>query len=241
MPESGNMSSVTLPAEPVSPRPRRISTPSWFDLRLVLGIVLILASVLIGARVVSSASRTYPRVAARHDLAAGSILTPSDVTLARVQLPHGGTGVYVSQLEDAVGKQLSRAVSAGELIPAGALGNTVAQTTVTVPLAAAAAPDLRKGQRIELWVSTSSCSSLVLLPDVTVQAVHADEDSAFSTGSGEQDVVISVAPDLADRVMQALALDEAQLRAGILVGGQETRSGGDPILPDLTPCAGAPR
>lgn len=236
------MSCVSAPAELVSPRPHRISTPSWFDLRLLLGVVLVLASVLIGAKVVSSASRTYPRVAARHDLAAGSILTTNDLTLARVQLPGQGTGVYVSQLQDAVGKQLSRAVSAGELIPAGALGNAIAQTTITVPLAAAAAPDLRKGQRIELWVSTTSCSSLVLLPEVTVQDVHADEDSTFGTGSGAQDVVISVAPDLADRVMQALALDEAQLRAGVLVGpGRESRAAGETGLPDLSPCASAPR
>lgn len=236
------MSCVTAPAEPVSPRPRRLSTPSWFDLRLVLGIVLVLASVLIGARVVSSASQTYPRVAARHDLAAGTVLTADDVTLARVQLPDRGTGVYVPELQDAVGKQLSRAVSAGELIPAGALGNAIAQTTVTVPLASAAAPDLRKGQRIELWVSTNSCPSLVLLPDVTVQDVHADEASSFGTGTGEQDVVISVAPDLADRVMQALALEDAQLRAGVLVGrARERRSGVAPGLADLSPCARLPR
>lgn len=242
MPESGNMSSVSAPSQPTSPRPRRLATPSWLDLRLVLGVILVLASVLIGAKVVSSANRTYPRVAAQHDLAAGTILTADDLTVARVQLPRHGAGVYVSRVQDALGKQLSRPVSAGELVPVGALGGVIAQTTVTIPLPAAAAPELHKGQRIELWVSTSSCPSLVLLPDVAVQGVHADADGAFGSGSGGQDVVISVAPDLADRVMQALALDEAQLRAGVLVGtGRDQRSGSTPELPDLASCVSPTR
>jgi hypothetical protein len=233
---------VSAPQQPVSPRPRRIATPSWFDLRLVLGIVLVLVSVLIGAKIVSSATRTYERVAARHELEAGSILTASDVRLVRVQLPDHGTGVYLSALEDVVGKQLSRGVSEGELIPAAALGTLIAQTTITVPLETAAAPELRKGERIELWVSTSACRSLVLLPQVTVQAVRNDASGTFDPSSGEQDVVISVPPDLADRVMQALALDQAQLRAGVLVGPARDRtSSGTTGLPDLAPCAGAPR
>jgi hypothetical protein len=233
---------VTLPSEQASPRPRRIAPPSWLDLRLVLGVVLVLGSVLVGAKVVSSAGKTYPTVAARHDLAAGTILTADDMTLARVQLPSRGRDVYLSHPEDAIGKQLSRAVSAGELLPADALGAVAAQTTVSVPLEPGAAPDLRKGQRIELWVSTSSCSSLMLLPDVTVQAVHTDSGGALGTTGNGQDVVISVPPALADRVIQALALDEARLRAGILVGpGPDSQKGAGPSLPDLAACGSAGR
>jgi hypothetical protein len=230
------------PPEPVSPRPRRIAAPSWLDLRLVLGVVLVLGSVLVGAKIVSGARETYPAVTARRDLAVGTILTSSDLMVARVQLPGRGRGVYLSRTADVVGKRLSREVSAGELVPIDALATMAPQTTVTVPLASGAAPDLRKGERIELWVSTSSCSSTVLLPDVTVQAVHQDSDGSFSSGSGGQDVFISVAPALADRVVQALALDEAQLRAGVLVGqGGETRAG-TLALPDLATCASpAPR
>src|SRR5213078_3436670 len=98
-------------------------------------------------------------------LAAGTVLSANDLTVAQVQLPHRGAGVYLSHPDDAVGKRLSRAVSAGELLPAAALANLPARTTVTVPIGPGSAPDLRKGERIELWVSTSTCSSLVLLPD----------------------------------------------------------------------------
>jgi SAF domain-containing protein len=225
-------------AVPGSPRPRRIATPSWFDARLVLGIVLVLGSVLVGARVVSNAKHTYPRVVVRGDLAAGTVLTAGDVELAQVQLSGPGRARYLPEVTDAVGKQLNRAVTAGELLPASALARPRPQTTVTVPLASGAAPDLRKGQRIELWVSTKTCPSVVVLPDVTVQAVHADGSGSFSAGTGGQDVVISVDPALADRVITALALDDGTVRAGVLVGAA---AGSTAELADLDACSTAPR
>lgn len=199
----------------------------------MLGVVLVLASVLIGAKIVSSARHTYATVSATHNLAAGTVLSAADVKLAQVQLPGHGKGVYLERITDAVGKQLQRPISAGELVPAAALGPVPAQTTITVPLPSGAAPDLRKGQRIELWLSTASCGSIVLLPEVTVQAVRADSDGSFSSGSGGQDVVISVPPTLADRVVAALAIDQAQLRAGVLDG----RASSQAELPDLAPCS----
>jgi hypothetical protein len=222
-------------AEPSSPAARRVELPSWLDLRLALGVLLVLGSVLLGARVVSSARDTYPRVTARHDLAAGTIVTAQDVTLAHVQLPRHGDGIYLPRVQEAVGKQLSRPVSAGELVPRRALDEVAAQTTVTIPLDAQAAPELRKGERIELWLSTSSCASLVLLSDVSVQAVRSDPDRAFSGATGAQDVVISVPPALADRVVRALGFDQAQLRAGVLVGAAPPV----PALPDLSGCGGS--
>jgi hypothetical protein len=224
---------VSSPQLPPSPSPRRIATPSWLDLRLVLGVALVLGSVLLGAKVVSGARHTYPRVAARHDLAAGTILTARDLQLSRVQLPGQGAGVYLADVARVVGHQLSRPVSAGELVPSGALTRVPARTTVTVPLATGSAPDLRKGQRIELWVSASGCPSQVLLPDVTVQAVRTDTGGSFSEGDGGQDVVISVAPALADRVVRALGFDSVQLRAGVLLGPPVASA----PLPDLAPCA----
>ena len=51
-----------------SPSPRRITTPRWFDLRLVLGVVLVLAAVALGAALFSRAGDTAPVVTATHDL-----------------------------------------------------------------------------------------------------------------------------------------------------------------------------
>src|SRR5262249_18896853 len=152
------------------PRPHRIATPGWLDVRLVLGVALVLASVLLGAKLVSSARHSAPVVAARRDLAVGTVLSADDLAVVPARLPNSGRGVYATGPGDLVGRRLSRPVSAGELVPLAALGNGATHTTVTVPLGAAAAPDLHKGQRIELWVSVGDCPALVLLPDVAVQA-----------------------------------------------------------------------
>ncbi|HEU5267174.1 MAG TPA: SAF domain-containing protein [Jatrophihabitans sp.] len=231
---------------PPSPRPRRIATPSWLDLRLVLGVLLVLVSVLVGAKVVAGASHTYPVVAVTRDLSAGTIVTAADVRLNQVQLPNRGRGVYLTATHDAVGRKLSRPVRRGELLAAGAVTTVGSQTTLTVPLAAGAAPQLRTGQRIKVWVSTSTCSSLVLLRDVTVQSVHSDDAGSFGASSGGQNVVISVDPAVADRVIAALALDGAKLRAGVLVGASPAPtdapgSGNASPLPDLAACASPSR
>jgi hypothetical protein len=69
-----------------------------------------------------------------------------------------------------------------------------------------------------------------------VQAVHAGSDEL---GAGaDQDVVLSVAPQLADRVVAALADKDAVLRAGVLTGppsGGPANTG----LPSLDACFGA--
>jgi hypothetical protein len=221
------MSRVAVP----SPEPRRLATPRWLDLRLVLGIVLVVASVLIGAVVVSRASDTYAIVTVTRDLSAGTILRSDDVAIAHVQLP--GRSAYLAAAKDAVGKQLARDVTRGELLPAAAVMPVASRTTLTVPFAADAAPRLRAGQRIEVWVSTQTCASVVLLRDVTVQSVQTDAGGSFSSGSTAQNVVISVEPALADRVIAALAIDQAQIRAGVLVGSA-------PSVPSSTPSSGTP-
>ena len=219
-----------------SPSPRRISPPSWLDLRLVAGVGLVLASVAVGALVVSRASDTEPAVVVTRDLAAGTVLTGEDLAVEQVQVPGGGDGVYLSRVRDAVHRELDRAVSKGELLPAGAIQAGPARTTLTVPLEAGAAPDLHAGQRIEVWVSAPGCASTVLLGAVTVQAVHVDSGGSFSTGTGGQDVVISVDRRSADRVVSTLAIDDVHLRAGILAGTGVGRPAAA-ALPDLGPCA----
>jgi hypothetical protein len=219
-----------------SPSARRLKTPSWFDPRLVVGIALVLGSVLIGATVVSRAERTYRMLAMGRDLAAGATVRAEDVTVVRVRLPDRGSGVYLDRIGDVVGRQLNRALSRGELVPAAALDSPPTLTTVSVPFAPGDAPQLGRGQRIEVWVSTKSCPSVVLLADVTVQDVRVS-DATFGSRRG-QDVVLSIEPPLADRVVAALAREGATIRAGVLTG-PPVASANDG-LPALSACPGSP-
>jgi len=206
------MSGVTVS----SPTPRRVKTPRWMDARLALGVVLVLASVLIGIRVVSSADTTYDMLAVTRNLSAGTVLAASDVRTVHVRLPDHGKGVYLSSGTDIAGKQLTRALNQGELLPARALGVAASLTTVTVPFVAGNAPQLARGQRVKLWLSAPDCPTIVLLGEVVVQKVTSPNSNYVSTGG--QNAVFSIAPDLAARVVQALAIDSAVIRAGVVSG-----------------------
>src|SRR5690242_18272521 len=82
---------------PSSPPPRRVATPRWLDLRMVLGVVLVLGAVSIGAVVVSRAGDTHGVIAATRDLAAGTRLTSGDLTVVQVRLPDDGRGLYLGE------------------------------------------------------------------------------------------------------------------------------------------------
>ena len=58
-------------------------------------------------------------------------------------------------------------------MPTAATGATPALTTLALSFATGDAPTLRAGERVELWVTSPKCSSVVLLPDVTVQSARA--------------------------------------------------------------------
>lgn len=210
-----------------SPVARRLRSPSWFDLRLVVGVVLVLASVLIGIIVVSSAQRAQRMWAVRRDLAAGVVLTADDLKIVAVRVSAARTS-YLAAATPVTGQLLTRAVGAGELLPRAALATTPASTTVTVPLSADVAPRIKAGQRITVWVSTKACPSALVLADTTVQDVQDSQGSGFGSGGGEN-VVVRLSSDDAQRVIQALALKGGVIRAGVLAG-QSPPTGALPVL-----------
>ena len=219
-----------------SPTPRRVRAPKWLDFRLVAGVVLVLASVLLGARVISSATASDSVWAASRDLAPGTVLSADDLSAVHVRLA-AGARAYLPVGTAVVGQWVTRQVAAGELLPRAALAATDAATTITVPLAPTNAPHVQRGQRIQLWVSTRTCSAVTVLGDVTVQDVQSTAGGAF-TGGNTQGVVLRVPPPLAGRVITALALDGAVMRGGILPG----TAAGDPNdnLPSLDGCTKRP-
>ena len=133
-----------------SPPARRLRTDRR-DLRLAVGVALVVVSVLLGARLLATAGDRVPVWTARSALAAGTTLRADD--LVAVAVASDALGAYVPTSGDVVGKVLTRAVGAGELVPAGALGDAAAvdrrMVTVAVdPLHAP--PGLARGERVEL-------------------------------------------------------------------------------------------
>ncbi|MCW2606555.1 MAG: hypothetical protein JWO60_1248 [Frankiales bacterium] len=109
---------------PVSPKANRLASPSWLDTRLVLGVLLVLVSVVVGARVLSSASTTQAVLVAKRDLPAGATLTAEDLEVEEVRLDEEQTRRLLRAPDGEnryVGSVVRRPVDAGEFVPLTAL------------------------------------------------------------------------------------------------------------------------
>ena len=219
-----------------SPSPRRVKTPSWFDVRLVAGVLLVTGSMVAGAMTIAAADSSRRVWAVTRDLAPGTVLTADDLKPIKVRLP--SSDLYIptngrTKRDDVVGKTVADQLFDGQPLLRPALEATVPATTLTVPLTSDQAPHVVRGQRIELWLSSRNCRASVVLPTVAVQDVQSGGGGAFGTGSAEN-VVIRVPARDAARVVTALGLDGTVIRAGLLSGNPDPTEGGD--LDDLEHC-----
>lgn len=210
---------------PGSPRAARLASPSWFDGRLVLGVLLVLVSVLVGAKVLSSADRSQQVWVASHDLAAGTVLTAGDLEVGRVRL-FGSSGRYAASTSGLSGYVLRRSLGAHELLPVAALSrpeDQVASRDVSVPVTSGHAPsDLRHGDQVDVYVTPSekgaqraakgapdTLAPRLVLAGISVRAVRVG--GGLSAGAQDQPVVLTVAPPQVLTLVQAMAQGQIDL------------------------------
>src|SRR3954464_13943590 len=105
------------PADTPMPVASRLRPPGWRDRRLVVGVVLVLASVAFGASVIARGDNTQPVYAAGHPLLPGQRLTTDDLQVVHVRLG-GQRGRYLGPAAlPADGAVVIRSVQDGELVP----------------------------------------------------------------------------------------------------------------------------
>lgn len=196
------------------PVPRRIRPPRWLDLRLVLGVLLVLGSVLLGARIVGAAGATVPVWAVTGDLAAGTELGADDLRAVDVRLG-GAAGSYLSTGTRPEGRTLSRAVRAGELLPRSALAEAQELVQLALPVQSGyVPPGLQRGQLVDVYAvadpaagatGAADGSVTLVVGKATVQAVSGRSDGVLSTPTTAIQVVVAVAADEAPDVLGAIA------------------------------------
>lgn len=204
---------TTAPAAvvPPGPTPRRVRPPRWLDLRLVLGVLLVLGSVLLGARVVGAADATVPVWAVAADLAAGSELTAGDLVAVDVRLDDAAKA-YVSTDTRPEGWTLGRAVRAGELLPRTALEEPAGLVHLALPVQSGyVPPGLERGQLVDVYAVADPDAGAVEGSDVTlvvshapVQAISGRSDGVLSAATSAVQVVVAVAADDAPDVLAAV-------------------------------------
>lgn len=143
-------------AAPPSPPARRLGKPRWRDTRLLIGILLVLVSVVVGARVFAAAEQTRSWVVAREDLPAGHVVTAADLTTAEADLASRTSSLYYpgERARDLVGGTLARPVAAGELVSGADFAGEDVPPTRLVPLIVGGGrmPALSVGDHVAVYV-----------------------------------------------------------------------------------------
>ncbi len=197
---------------PTGPAPRRVRPPRWLDLRLLLGVLLVLGSVLLGARVIGAADVTVPVWAAAGDLSAGSLLTADDLVAVDVRLDKAA-GAYLDTGSHPEGRTLNRAVHAGELVPRSAVAGTAPLVELALPVQAGyVPPSLARGQVVDVYaVADANSSRTAPAGSVTpvvlkapVQAVSGRSAGVLSSATTTLQVVVAVPPEDAAGVLEAI-------------------------------------
>lgn len=201
-------------AQPTSPPAVRQHLPSWLDLRLVLGVLLVLVSVLVGARVVASADRSVRVWAVRADLSAGTTLAAGDVGLVRVRL-FADADRYLAAGRSPAGLTLTRDLGAGELLPRGAVTPQAAGSVLSVPVTPQHVPQtLRAGQRIDVYVTTKVGSGVprtdLVLAAVPVQQVLRPNGGLLSS-TAQVAVIVRVPPAQAPTAVRAIRAGDVDI------------------------------
>ncbi|WP_072917911.1 SAF domain-containing protein [Geodermatophilus obscurus] len=199
------------PAAPVpGAAPRRVRPPRWLDLRLVLGVLLVLGSVLLGARVVAAADATVPVWSAAGDLAAGTVLTAGDLVAVDVRLDDVA-GAYLATSTRPEGRTLARGVRNGELLPRTALEEPAGLVQLALPVQAGyVPPGLDRGQVVDVYAVADPAAGATAAGDgsvalvvaaAPVQAVSGRTEGVLSTATTTVQVVVSVPVDQAPVVL----------------------------------------
>ncbi|WP_298747789.1 SAF domain-containing protein [uncultured Serinicoccus sp.] len=195
---------------------RRLQAPGWRDLRLVVGVLLVVLSVAGGVRLVSGLDDTRPVYAAARDLLPGQPIADADLVTVQVRL--GDSAEHYLDATDPVagGTYLLRRVAAGEIVPAAAVGTQrqALDKTVNVPVDASTVAGLQVGTAVDVWVSRRDPEAAgevyrdpeLLLPGAVVDRV-ADQAGGLGGSLGRTPVALVVPADRVGDVIAAVDQD----------------------------------
>lgn len=190
----------------------RLRRPRWKDPRLIVGIVLVVASVLMGVLLVSRLAETTPVLVARSPIAPGDAIDPADLVVAEMRLGDQ-TDLYAGSVEAIPeGAVATRAVQEGELVPMSVIGQSedVPLRPVMIPVDMTVAESVAPGAMVELWHTAATADEAgdahaeLLVPDAVVRRV----DEGSSLGMRSMSVEVLVPSDSVHEVLEVLSKDE---------------------------------
>jgi len=195
----------------------------WRDLRLWLGLMLIVASMFAGAKVISSGTSTVTLWRAAKDLAIGTVpeVEPVAVSLG------GAATAYLAATSIPEGR-MRYPIAAGALIPVNAVGAAIPVSTrlVTIPVEPMRMPvGLAAGDVVDVWAAPANPNeSSPLAPSPVLRNIRiATVDYEGDGLRGELPVVLDVTdaqvPQLIAAARGAISLVLVPLEAQPVAAG----------------------
>jgi hypothetical protein len=125
------------------------------DPRLWLGISFVVAAMIIGQFVISSASARVSAVTLNSNIAQGSLIRESDVNSVQVSVPNVEN--LISVPSEVVGKVATTDLFAGDLITVHSISNGFAidARNVSIPIRAGHLPQVSQGEKVDIWMTPS--------------------------------------------------------------------------------------
>ena len=159
---------------------RRIRTARMRDLRLWLGVSLIVVSMIIGARILSSGQDSVLVWQTTRDLQAGAV--PGD--LVAVEIGRDVTQDAYALASEPVAGTLRWPLTAGQLLPVSSLtlDTDTDMRIVAVPVDSRHLPQLQPGDRVDVWTTDTQESTppRLVLTDVLVSDISSDTSGIAS-------------------------------------------------------------
>ncbi|MDI3193091.1 hypothetical protein QK290_00800 [Pseudarthrobacter sp. AL07] len=164
----------------------RLKPPSWRDPRLLVGLLLVLASVVGVISLVGSADRTTEVYAARDSIAVGEKLTVDNVVRAKVRL--GETEQHYVTVEAGLpdGLVAVQRIGKNQLVPKESLATVDAldRKPVAVTVDEALPPQAVAGTRVDVWVALPDARNGFSEPKLLLPGAEIAQVTAGSTALG---------------------------------------------------------
>lgn len=199
--------------EPVVPPSVRHHRPGWRDPRILVGIMILAASVLLGVKVFAAADDTVGVWAVARDLPAGARIDAAELRRVRIRFASTEDADRYLSADAPVPSEavLRHAVGSGELLARTSLGGP-RQSLVEVPVSVdvdEVPSTIREGSIVDVWVTPQSAvadrkpsEAVQVLDDVVV--VRAAEPGDSLAPSGTRQIIVGVPSDRADDLGPAL-------------------------------------
>ncbi|GEK80070.1 hypothetical protein [Agrococcus baldri] len=180
---------------------------TWMDPRLVIGVVLVLASLAGVWFVVQQSARTETAWAATRTLLPGDTVAAGDVQQVDVRLPQSQDR-YLDASADPVGMIVASTVGEGEVLPLRALGDATSEdrAAVVVDIQGALPRSVRAGSLVDIWTAPPTEEGYeapaVLIDDAIVVGVVEDEGILASAA---QQLELLVPTDETSLLLEAMS------------------------------------